>query len=205
MPSTRWSTRRCSAARHARTGVDRLRQRGAAALHARTRSISRRPCATAQSAPTTIRCGGSSACSRTGRRSGSELLAASNAPPPMTLRVNARRGTACRLRDAARGATAARALLVGPARGVAGQPVPGRPAAGFRRGRSVGAGRCGAARRAAVAGRRPARRRTRARRLRRAGRQDRAPAGAGRPGRAGARHAMRRACSACSRACSACT
>ena len=74
-----------------------------------------------------------------------ELLAASNAPPPMVLRVNARRATAA---DYVTRLVANGRAGGGPARRVAARPVPGEPAAGFHRRRSVGAGPVGAARRA---------------------------------------------------------
>ena len=84
------------------------------------------------------------------------LLAQANRHPPMTLRVNARRGTApptctawprraaAALLDDAGAAAARRWCWT--------QPCPVHAAAGLRRGRGLGAGRRGAARRAAAAG-----------------------------------------------------
>ena len=118
------------------------------------------------------------------------LLAANNEHPPLTLRVNARRGSgeAYVHRLAAQGRAAH--VLPDPALGgqavVVEQPVPVTQLPGFAEGEvSV---QDAAAQRAArlLVGRRPAARRPRARRLRRARRQDRAPAGAGRLRPAGA-------------------
>ena len=121
------------------------------------------------------------------------LLTAANRHPPMTLRVNARRGSASAYvqRLAARG-SGARALddpALGGQAVVLAKPCPVTALPGFAEGEvSV---QDAAAQRAAplLLGRRPpcaAGRRPRARRLRRTRRQDGPSAGAPGPGRAGA-------------------
>ena len=114
-------------------------------------------CRTTRWRASTTRAGGSSACSATGPAQWQALLDANQQRPPMTLRVNARRGERRRLPARWLAAQAWPPRRAGRAGGRARAALPGAAAARLRRGRRVGAGRRRAARRAAAARRRACR------------------------------------------------
>ena len=131
------------AARKRAPASGRLRQRRAAPLPARARGAGRAALAATRWRAGTTRAGGSSACSATGPTHWQAAAARpTTSPPPMTLRVNARRGDAAGL-PAAPGRAGHRRRTAGrrarpwcwP------QPCPVHAAARLRRGRRVGAGR----------------------------------------------------------------
>ena len=191
MPSTCWSTRRWPP----RAGATRARRRSStpscAASCASARRWSRRSPPN-RSAAGTIPPGGWSGCEADWPDRWQAIAAADNARPPMTLRVNARRGDGRGLsrRPRRRRACPARRPAALAVRLL--QPVPVGSPARVRRGRRLGPGPQRPARRRAAAGGAACRRRARSRRLRRARRQDRAPARAGRPRGAGDRPRRRR-------------